>query len=135
MNSTKKIVLGLAMSLGIPLTSPALTVHTIGDSTMATYDETSDKRGWGQVLDQFFTENLNVNNRAKSGASSKSFYREAAYWTTVKQQIAAGDYVFIQFAHNDEKNGGADGDELIAEAEAAGLSRYDAVWNLSGTSS
>jgi len=120
MNSTKKIVLGLAMSLGIPLTSSALTVHTIGDSTMATYDETSDKRGWGQVLDQFFTENLNVNNRAKSGASSKSFYREAAYWTTVKQQIAAGDYVFIQFAHNDEKNGGADGDELIAEAEAAG---------------
>lgn len=89
-------------------------VHTIGDSTMATYDETSDKRGWGQMLNQFFTSELQVNNRAKSGASSKSFYNEAPYWATVKTQIAAGDYVFIQFAHNDEKNNGVDGDEVQA---------------------
>lgn len=89
-------------------------VHTIGDSTMATYDETSDKRGWGQMLNQFFTSELQVNNRAKSGASSKSFYNEAPYWTTVKTQIEAGDYVFIQFAHNDEKNLGLDGDEVQA---------------------
>lgn len=89
-------------------------VHTIGDSTMATYDETSDKRGWGQMLNQFFTSELEVNNRAKSGASSKSFYNEAPYWATVKTQIEDGDYVFIQFAHNDEKNNGYDGDEVQA---------------------
>ncbi len=94
----------------------ALKVHTIGDSTMANYEEgTTDKRGWGQMLNQFFTGGLEVNNRAKSGSSSKSFYNEAPYWTTVKQQIAAGDYVFIQFAHNDEKNDGVDGDELQAQ--------------------
>ena len=92
----------------------ATKVHTIGDSTMATYDETSDKRGWGQMLNQFFTSELQVNNRAKSGASSKSFYNEAPYWATVKTQIEAGDYVFIQFSHNDEKNGGLDGDEIQA---------------------
>ena len=83
---------------------------------MANYEEgTTDKRGWGQMLNQFFTGGLEVNNRAKSGSSSKSFYNEAPYWTTVKQQIAAGDYVFIQFAHNDEKNDGVDGDELQAQ--------------------
>ena len=94
----------------------ALKVHTIGDSTMANYEEgTTDKRGWGQMFNQFFMGDIEVNNRAKSGASSKSFYNEAPYWTTVKQQIEAGDYVFIQFAHNDEKNDGVDGDELQAQ--------------------
>jgi lysophospholipase L1-like esterase len=87
-----------------------ITLHTIGDSTMATYDEsTSDIRGWGMMFQQFFNSGVTVNNRAKNGASSKSFYIEAPYWTTVKQQIKAGDYVIIQFAHNDEKNGGLDG--------------------------
>lgn len=102
----------IAMVVVLPM--QAKKVHTIGDSTMATYDETSDKRGWGQMLNQFFTSELQVNNRAKSGASSKSFYNEAPYWATVKTQIAAGDYVFIQFAHNDEKNNGVDGDEVQA---------------------
>ncbi|TDD94601.1 GDSL-type esterase/lipase family protein [Flavobacterium cellulosilyticum] len=87
-----------------------ITLHTIGDSTMATYDEnTSDIRGWGMMFQQFFSSDVKVNNRAKNGASSKSFYMEAPYWTTVKQQIKTGDYVIIQFAHNDEKNGGLDG--------------------------
>jgi lysophospholipase L1-like esterase len=87
-----------------------ITLHTIGDSTMATYDpSTSDIRGWGMMFQQFFTSGVTVNNRGKNGASSKSFYMEAPYWTTVKQQIKAGDYVIIQFAHNDEKNGGLDG--------------------------
>ncbi|MGQ1947510.1 GDSL-type esterase/lipase family protein [Geofilum sp. OHC36d9] len=91
----------------------AIKIHTIGDSTMANYDEnTTDKRGWGMMLQQFFTADVIVNNRAKSGASSKSFYLEAAYWATVKEQIESGDYVFIQFAHNDEKNGGLDGDTV-----------------------
>lgn len=93
----------------------ALKVHTIGDSTMATYEEgTTDKRGWGQMFGQFFTSDVTVNNRAKSGSSSKSFYNEAPYWATVKAQISAGDYVLIQFAHNDEKNNGVDGDEYQA---------------------
>lgn len=59
----------------------AQTVHTIGDSTMADYNEsTTDQRGWGQMFQQFFDETITVNNRGKSGASSKSFYEESAYW-------------------------------------------------------
>lgn len=89
-------------------------VHTIGDSTMANYDENATvTRGWCQYLQQFLT-GIEVNNRGKSGASSKSFYNEAAYWASVKKQMNEGDYVVIQFAHNDEKNGGMDGDEVKA---------------------
>lgn len=96
----------------------AVTIHSIGDSTMANYDEGStDKRGWGMMFQQFFNSNVKVNNRAKSGASSKSFYKEAGYWDTVKKQIVSGDYVFIQFAHNDEKNNGLDGDTVKATTD------------------
>jgi lysophospholipase L1-like esterase len=92
-----------------------ITVHTIGDSTMANYDESvSSIRGWCMMLQQFFKNGVVVNNRGKAGASSKSFYLEAPYWASVKKQIKKGDYVFIQFGHNDEKNGGLDGDTLIA---------------------
>lgn len=89
-------------------------IHTIGDSTMANYDEsTTVTRGWCQYLQQFF-DGLEVNNRGKSGASSKSFYKEPPFWTTVKKQMQPGDYVLIQFGHNDEKNGGMDGSEVKA---------------------
>lgn len=102
-----------------PATS-AKKVHTIGDSTMANYDESATAtRGWCQYLQQFL-EGITVNNRGKGGASSKSFYKEDAYWTSVKQQMQEGDYVLIQFAHNDEKNGGADGDSLAAYYNAIG---------------
>ena len=90
-----------------------VTVHTIGDSTMAEQSETGDIRGWGQMFQQFFdADQVIINNRGKSGASSKSFYLESPYWATVRNQIKPGDYVIIQFAHNDEKNNGMDGDEL-----------------------
>lgn len=100
----------------------AIKVHTIGDSTMANYDESStDKRGWCQMLQQFFNaDEVVINNRGKSGASSKSFYQEAAYWKTVIAGVNEGDYVLIQFAHNDEKNGGLDGDTLKAYTIAQG---------------
>lgn len=100
-------------------------LHTIGDSTMANYaeDNTANQRGWCQMLQQFFdSDNLIVNNRGKSGASSKSFYKESAYWPTLvkggSDQMQAGDLLIIQFAHNDEKAQGADGEEMNAYYEA-----------------
>lgn len=96
--------------LSIGNLSAAVKVHTIGDSTMAEYDEsTTDKRGWGTYLGLFFnTEFVTVNNRGKSGASTRTFYEQPAFWTSVKSQMTAGDYVLIQFAHNDEKDNGVD---------------------------
>lgn len=111
----------LAAGMLVSTSMMAIKVHTIGDSTMATYSEsTTVTRGWGQMFQQFFTDAVTVNNRAKSGASSKSFYEEVAYWESVKKQIQPGDYVLIQFAHNDEKNDGMDGDEVKAYYESIG---------------
>lgn len=133
MNKLKTTITVLVAAL-TTVTAPAITVHTIGDSTMATYDESStDKRGWGQMFEQFFT-GLAINNRGKSGASSKSFYQESAYWTSVKKQISEGDYVLIQFSHNDEKSNGVDGDSLIAYYTALGDDTSAAATDYRGTS-
>jgi lysophospholipase L1-like esterase len=103
----------------IALAGPKKKVHTIGDSTMSEYvaNGSTNKRGWGQMLEQFFNlDNITINNRGKAGASSKSFYKEPGFWDTLvkggKDEMKAGDFLLIQFAHNDEKNNGADGEEV-----------------------
>lgn len=100
-----------------------VTVHTIGDSTMADYEEeTTDKRGWCQYLQSFFDiDNVVINNRGKSGADTRQFYN--TLWASVKSQMTAGDYVLIQFAHNDEGTVtyGTDNLELAAYNAANGL--------------
>lgn len=124
--SQKILFLVMALCITLPSTVEAKKkLHTIGDSTMANYaeDNTADQRGWCQMLQQFFdSDNLIVNNRGKSGASSKSFYLESAYWPTLvkggSDQMQAGDLLIIQFAHNDEKAQGADGEEMNAYYEA-----------------
>lgn len=93
------------------------TIHTIGDSTMEqkatdSISNPNGQRGWAQMLSQFMVNGAVLNNRSKSGTSSKTFYEEKdasgnyRFWPTVKPQIKAGDYVIIQFGHNDEKDGG-----------------------------
>lgn len=76
----------------------------IGDSTMANKDISGGKleRGWGMMLKSFFTDDVIVDNHAVNGRSSKSFITEGR-WQKVYEQIKPGDYVFIQFGHNDEK--------------------------------
>ena len=116
-----------AMLLCLPMMQGAIKVHTIGDSTMAEYDEsTTDKRGWGMYLGSFFDPQfVTVNNRGKSGADTRGFYSGAAYWPSVKSQMSEGDYLLIQFAHNDEGNdsnlSGLDNREYAAYCETKGL--------------
>ena len=100
----KILTLLVVMMLCMPMMQSAIRVHTIGDSTMAEYDEnTTDKRGWGMYLGSFFDPAfVTVNNRGKSGADTRGFYTGAAYWASLKTQMQAGDYLLIQFAHNDE---------------------------------
>ncbi len=79
------------------------TIYMIGDSTMASYNpDRYPLTGWGQVLQTFFDEAVTVRNHASSGRSSKSFISEGR-WEAVYDSLKAGDYVFIQFGHNDEK--------------------------------
>ena len=93
----------------ILLSAQEVRVHTIGDSTMADYVEnTTRTRGWGEMFQEFFYPEVEVINYARGGRSSRSFYQEGR-WEKVKNNLRKGDYVLIQFAHNDEKEGGKDG--------------------------
>lgn len=80
------------------------TIFIIGDSTAANKDISGEKqeRGWGMVLQGFFSEDIRIDNHAVNGRSSKSFIAEGR-WKKVLERIKPGDYVFIQFGHNDEK--------------------------------
>lgn len=93
--------------------SAQIKILTIGDSTMANYDEDKNSgekemRGWGQMLPLFLTGDIQSVNAAKNGRSSKSFYYE--FWRNLRNSLKPGDYVFIQFGHNDEKAAGQDTD-------------------------
>ena len=76
----------------------------IGDSTMANkpLDKENQERGWGQMLPIYFDGAIKVDNHAVNGRSSKSFIDEGR-WEKVREKIRPGDYVIIQFGHNDEK--------------------------------
>ncbi len=79
-------------------------VFMIGDSTMADKKaETAPERGWGQMLQPFFTDKVKVSNHARNGRSSKSFIDEGR-WRVVLDSLQTGDYVIIQFGHNDQKD-------------------------------
>lgn len=97
------LILSLFLSV-ISLQAAPHTAHLIGDSTVSLYAANVFPRmGWGQVFGALFNSaNLVVNDKALSGRSSKSFYDEGD-WTVVNNALKAGDYVFIQFGHNDEK--------------------------------
>lgn len=79
-----------------------ITVYLIGDSTMAdkeviAYPET----GWGMPFHYFFDSKVTVDNRAKNGRSTRTFI-EQGRWQSVFDNLKEGDYVLIQFGHNDE---------------------------------
>ena len=80
------------------------TVFMIGDSTMANKQlfPANPERGWGQLLPLYFDANVHIENHAKNGRSSKSF-RDEGLWKPIMETIRTGDYVIIQFGHNDEK--------------------------------
>ena len=80
------------------------TIFIIGDSTAANKDISKGKqeRGWGMVLQSYFDDNIRIDNRALNGRSSRSFINEG-HWDKVLQSMKPGDYVIIQFGHNDEK--------------------------------
>jgi lysophospholipase L1-like esterase len=80
-----------------------LRIFLIGDSTMANKPLVDNpEHGWGQMLPLFFAQNVQILNYAVNGRSTKSFIAEGR-WKAVYNQLQPGDYVFIQFGHNDSK--------------------------------
>jgi lysophospholipase L1-like esterase len=79
----------------------ATTVYLAGDSTV-TDQEDEPWAAWGQILPAFFRPGVAIANHAQSGESLASFTSERR-WEKILDTLRAGDYVFIQFAHNDQK--------------------------------
>ena len=79
-----------------------LTIFMIGDSTMANKPlEDNPERGWGMMLQEFFEPSVTVENHAMNGRSTRSFLYENR-WQPIVDKLKKGDYVIIQFGHNDE---------------------------------
>ncbi len=102
----KRILLLLAM-VGVMTATAAerpTHVYLIGDSTCANkkLEKQNPERGWGHLFRAFFDEEVVVENHAMNGRSTKSF-REEGRWEPIYNGMQAGDYVLIQFGHNDEK--------------------------------
>ena len=103
-----KKLLSLALTALFVLTAftpdKITTIFIIGDSTAANKDLSKGKleRGWGMALQCYFDDRILVSNHAVNGRSSLSFITEGR-WDKVLSQLKPGDYVIIQFGHNDEK--------------------------------
>ena len=128
----KKLLFLFSLVMMLATVSSAKKVHTLGDSTMAPYDESATvTRGWGMYFGNFLTNGWTSINYAKGGRDSRGGYNEL--WQTAKKNVEAGDYVIITFGHNDEKNGGMDGYALKAYYESIGNATAAAAVDLRGT--
>ena len=89
--------------LAFLLPEKRITVFLIGDSTMANKPiDDNPERGWGQLFPEYFTNEVDFQNHAVNGRSTKSFINEHR-WDTVLNRLGKGDVVMIQFGHNDSK--------------------------------
>ncbi|WP_460966763.1 rhamnogalacturonan acetylesterase [Spirosoma migulaei] len=94
--------LGLTALLAFTPPPGKITVYLIGDSTMSIKDvKAYPETGWGMPFAHFFNESVTVDNRAMNGRSTRTFIEENR-WQPVADNLNEGDYVLIQFGHNDE---------------------------------
>ncbi|MGL6160422.1 rhamnogalacturonan acetylesterase [Microbulbifer sp.] len=91
-----------ALSLLLPMLAQAETLYMAGDSTMA-FKPVKDhpENGWGMPFSLFFNESVKVENRAMNGRSTRTFIEEGR-WGSIEKSLQPGDFVVIQFGHNDE---------------------------------
>ena len=101
----KLILIALIIISGFKPATDKIQVFLIGDSTLANKAPgDAPETGWGMVLQDYFqSENVKVRNHALNGRSTKSFITEGR-WATVLKELKSGDWVFIQFGHNDSKD-------------------------------
>lgn len=97
------VLVFLLLVTGSSLSQEPITIYLAGDSTMA--EKLPEKRpetGWGEALPKFFqADKVRIENRAKNGRSTRTFIEEKL-WQGIIAKLKEGDYVFIQFGHNDQ---------------------------------
>ncbi|WP_316814158.1 rhamnogalacturonan acetylesterase [Pedobacter heparinus] len=95
-------LMSVAMLIAFGLKEKPIKVWLIGDSTMCAYAASrAPVTGWGMPFADFFDATVQVENRAKGGRSTRTFLSEQR-WQAVADSLSNGDYVFMQFGHNDE---------------------------------
>lgn len=101
---TTVLLYACILLLAFVLPGEKVRIYSIGDSTMADASAADNYpgRGWMQMAAPFFNEQVEIFNCARSGRSTKSFITEG-HWQKTLNKIKAGDYVFLQFGHNDQK--------------------------------
>ncbi|MBS0661960.1 MAG: pectate lyase [Verrucomicrobia bacterium] len=93
----------LLLAVLAPASPGAPTLFLAGDSTVADQPEAeTPQRGWGQGLRELVQPPLQLDNRARNGRSTRSF-RDQGLWQQLLDALRPGDWVIIQFGHNDEK--------------------------------
>jgi lysophospholipase L1-like esterase len=92
----------LLLPAAFRLEAAPLKITIASDSTAAVFpaNDYGARVGWGQVLSNFFSTNIMVDDQASSGRSSKSFYDEGKWANCLRGRA---DFYFIQFGHNDDK--------------------------------
>lgn len=99
---TLVIVLPVLVLLSFRLQQQHITVYLAGDSTMSNKAvKAFPETGWGMPFSVFFDNSVTVKNIARNGQSTKSFIADGS-WASIARNVNAGDYVLIQFGHNDE---------------------------------
>lgn len=120
----KIILIGLMMLSSLSFAQQKPTLFLIGDSTMADKKDPDQnpEHGWGQMLPNLMT-GIEIQNHAVNGRSSKSFRTEGR-WEPVLKQMKKGDFVIIQFGHNDQKDQDSSRFSNPATQYRANLERY-----------
>lgn len=94
----------LLLFIAVNVSAQKITIYGIGDSTMADKVKPNEnpEHGWLQVFPQFVTSDVKIVNKAVNGRSTKSFIDQHR-WDSIYKKLQKGNYVFIQFGHNDAK--------------------------------
>ena len=100
----KKFFTASLLLVAVALPPKPIKIYMIGDSTMCLY--TKDRlplTGWGMPFADYFDSSVSIRNEARGGRSTRTFISENR-WVPIVDSLQAGDYVLIQFGHNDEAN-------------------------------
>ncbi|HLW06241.1 MAG TPA: rhamnogalacturonan acetylesterase [Marinilabiliaceae bacterium] len=94
----------MMMLTGCQCKTEDITIFLAGDSTMADkpYRDGNPEKGWGQIIPLYFKEGVRIENHARNGRSTKTFIDEGR-WDSLLVRVKEGDYVIIEFGHNDSK--------------------------------
>lgn len=107
-------------------------VWILGDSIAAQHEKTATVRplyGWGELIGEYFTDDVTFINKAISSQSTSSYYYlQRTTYDSVFDNVSAGDYVIISYGHNDHNTAKLNGFDRTTDPEGSSDTRYSYKW-------